>query len=123
MKTPLLNGVNICLYITTIGGTMNYLITAGAVLNLVIITPPLIKKTYDKIKRWLEKRDARIRLECEKKYLITGSEKDLFEHPFDKVIVDILLMYIQNNKKVYLGEAEREETIQKLLRTKFQDAR
>ena len=64
---------------------MNYLITAGAIINAVIIIPPLVKKTYDKIKAWLEKRDARIRLECEKKYLITGSEKDIFDHPFDKV--------------------------------------
>ena len=103
-----------------IGGTMNYLITVGVVLNFVIITPPLIKKTYDKIKRWLEKRDSRIRLECEKKYLITGSEKDLFDHPFDKVQVQ-LNNYFKGNRKIYLDEGEKEETVKRLLKTKPAD--
>ena len=49
-------------------------ITATILLNAAIIIPILGMKTYDRIKKWMEVRDARIRLECEKKYLISGSE-------------------------------------------------
>lgn len=62
------------------------LITAIILLNSILIFPDLGKKTYDRIKKWMDVRDERIRLECEKKYLITGAEKDIFVNPLKKVI-------------------------------------
>eukprot|EP00347_Sterkiella_histriomuscorum_P023682 403333754 len=80
------------------GYALILLVTSIIILNSILIIPVLCKKTYDRIKLWLDVRDERIRLECEKKYLITGAEKDLFINPLKK-----------NNQKIYITQQEKEE--------------
>ncbi|CDW72605.1 UNKNOWN [Stylonychia lemnae] len=83
----------------------------------IILIPCYIFKSRQMYLLWMQRRDIRIREECEKKYLITGAEKKMFQNPLSFVKIkgkDIQPLNQQSQLKVKKSKSKQQVKMQSL---------